>query len=175
MQFLGVSQQAETNAKLAVQGLGVIANNVQTAALRGSFRPEGADDYMTSGLDRVGYLAHICNTLFRRCQKVEHCTVVPHIIGAGLQHRLRDVIDEPMDMFRGRPEPLLVRIDGSLRNIENTDVLVSASKKVVDESRFATADVDDGRRVLGAARSMSSKEVSRCGRYQLTASAAFLP
>jgi hypothetical protein len=51
-------------------------------------------------------------------------------------------------MFRGRPEPL-VRIDGSLRNIENTDVLVSASKKVVDENRFATADVDDGRRVLG--------------------------
>jgi hypothetical protein len=32
MQFLGVSQQAETHAQPAVQGLGVIANNVQTAA-----------------------------------------------------------------------------------------------------------------------------------------------
>ena len=46
MQFLGVSQQAETYAKLAVQRLGVIANHVQTAALRRPFRPEGADNYM---------------------------------------------------------------------------------------------------------------------------------
>jgi hypothetical protein len=84
MQFLGVSQQAETHAKLAVQRLGVIANHVKTAALRRPFRPEGADNYMTSGLDRVGYLANICNALFRRCQKVEHCTVVPHIVGAAL-------------------------------------------------------------------------------------------
>jgi hypothetical protein len=149
VQFLGTPQQAETHAKLAVQGLGVIANNVQTTALRGSFRPEGADNYMTSGLDRVGYLAHICNALFRRCQKVEHCTVVPHIVGARLQLRLRDVSDEPMDMFRGRPQPLLVRIDGSLRNIKDIDVLVSASKQVVDESGLATADVDYGRGVLG--------------------------
>ena len=148
MQFLGVSQQPETHAKVAVQGPGVIANHVQTAALRGSFRPEGADNYVTSGLDRVGYLANICNALFGRCQKMEHCTVVPHIVSAGLQRRLRDVSDEPMDMFRGRPEPLLVRIDGSLRNIKDTDVLVSASKQVVDESGLATADVDYGRRVL---------------------------
>jgi hypothetical protein len=54
-----------------------------------------------------------------------------------------------MDMFRRRPQPLLVRIDGSLRNIKDTDVLVSASKQVVDESGLATADVDYGRRVLG--------------------------
>src|SRR5581483_6338733 len=149
MQFLGVSQQAETHSKLVVQGLGVIANHVQTAALRRPFRPEGADNYMTSGLDRAGYLANIRNALFRRCQKVEHCTVVPHMVGAGLQRRLRDVSDEPMDTFRGRPEPLLVRIDGSLRNIKDTDVPVSASKQVVDESGLATADVDYGGRVPG--------------------------
>jgi hypothetical protein len=50
MEFLGVSQQAETHTKLAVQGLGFIANHVQTATLRRPFRPEGADNYMTSGL-----------------------------------------------------------------------------------------------------------------------------
>jgi hypothetical protein len=65
MQFLGVPQQAETHSKLAVQGLGVIANHVQTAALRRPFRPDGADNYMTPGLDRVGYLANICKALFR--------------------------------------------------------------------------------------------------------------
>src|SRR6266446_378041 len=54
-----------------------------------------------------------------------------------------------MDMFRGRPQPLLVRIDGSLQNIKDTDVLVSASNQVVDESGLATADVDYGRGVLG--------------------------
>jgi len=54
-----------------------------------------------------------------------------------------------MDMFRGGVQPLLVRIDGSLRNIKDTDVPVSASKQVVYESGLATADVDYGRRVLG--------------------------
>src|ERR1700733_1082133 len=54
-----------------------------------------------------------------------------------------------MDMFRRRPQPLLVRINGSLRNIKDTDVPVSASKQVVDESGLATTDVDYGRRVLG--------------------------
>ena len=84
MQFLGVSQQAETHAKLTVQGLGVIAKNVQTAAFRGSFGSEGADDHMPSGLDCVGDLAHIRKALFWRCQKVENGTVVPHIVGARL-------------------------------------------------------------------------------------------
>ena len=56
MQFFGAPQQAETHAKLLVQGLGVIANHVQTAAFRGTFGPEGADDHMPSGLDGVGHL-----------------------------------------------------------------------------------------------------------------------
>ena len=101
MQFLRVSQQTETHTKLAVQGLRIIANNIQTAALRGSFRPKGADDHIPSGLDCVGYLAQICKAFFWRCQKVEHCTVMPHIVGAGLQLRFGDVGDEPTDMIRG--------------------------------------------------------------------------
>lgn len=79
-----MSQQAETHAKLTVQGLGVTANNVQTAAFRGSFGPEGADDHMPSGLHRIGHLAHICKPLFWRCQKVENRTIMPQIVGAGL-------------------------------------------------------------------------------------------
>jgi hypothetical protein len=65
VQFLGTPQQAETHSELAMQGLGIIANNVQTTAFRGAFGPEGADDHMTSGLDRVGYLANICKARFR--------------------------------------------------------------------------------------------------------------
>jgi hypothetical protein len=64
MQFFRVSQQAETHTKLAVQGLRIIANNVQTAASRGAVEPEGANDHMPSGLNRFRYLANIREALF---------------------------------------------------------------------------------------------------------------
>ena len=98
---------------------------------------------------RMGNRAKLGEWRDRVCPKVESASAVPHVGGGGLQLRLRDVSDEPMDMFRGGPQPLLVRIDGSLRNIKDTDVLVSASNQVVDESGLATADVDYGRGILG--------------------------
>ena len=64
MQFLRVSQQTETHTKLAVQGLRIIPNNVQTAAFRGAIGPEGAKDHMPSGLDSFRYLANIREALF---------------------------------------------------------------------------------------------------------------
>ena len=63
MQLLGVVEQVEMHAKLFVQGLRVVANNVKTAALGWTFRPEGADYHMPSRLDRPSHLTDIDPTL----------------------------------------------------------------------------------------------------------------
>ena len=59
MQFLGVVEQVEMHAKLFVQGIRVVANNVKTAALGWAFRPEGADDHVPSRLDGVCPLSNV--------------------------------------------------------------------------------------------------------------------
>jgi hypothetical protein len=94
MQFFGASQQAETHAKLLVQALSVIGNHVQTATFSRALWPESADYHLPSGLDRIGHLTHVCNALFWRCQKVEHCTIMLHIVGTGLQLRFGNVGDD---------------------------------------------------------------------------------
>jgi len=66
MQFLGTLQQVKTHTELLVQGLGVVANNAKTAAFGWTFRPEGADYHVPSGLDRVRHLANIsCSFIYR--------------------------------------------------------------------------------------------------------------
>ena len=101
--------------------------------------------------------------------------VVPHIVSRGLQFDLSDIGDEPMDMLRGCPQSFPVRVDGGLRNIEDGDALVSAGEKVIDQCGFTTADINDGRRASRSRLFYECKEISRCGRYQLTASGAFPP
>jgi hypothetical protein len=53
-------------------------------------------------------------------------------------------------------------------------VLVSRRKQIVDQGRFAAANIamNGCGGGSGKADSISDKERSRCGRYQLTASAA---
>lgn len=65
MQFLGVIEQVEMHAKLFVQGLRVVANNVKTAALGWTFRPEGADYHAPSRLHRARHLTNIsCSFIY---------------------------------------------------------------------------------------------------------------
>jgi hypothetical protein len=66
MQFLGVVEQVEMQAKLFVQGLRVVANNVKAAALGWAFQPECADYHVPSRLDRACHLKDIsCSFIYR--------------------------------------------------------------------------------------------------------------
>ena len=85
------------HAKLSVQCLGIIADNIETAAFRRTLWPEGADDHMASGLHGVGDLADICDTIARRGKKMKDSAVVPDIVSRGIQIDFRDVGDQPMD------------------------------------------------------------------------------
>jgi hypothetical protein len=83
--------------ELPMQRLGVVTDDIQTTASRGTFWSEGTDDYMSSALHRLGYLTYIGDTVARRGKKVKNSAVVPHVIGRGHQIDFRDVGDEPVD------------------------------------------------------------------------------
>ena len=63
VQFLEAIQQAKAHAELGVQGIRVITNDLETAALRGSRWPERADEHVPARLDRAGNLANVGDTL----------------------------------------------------------------------------------------------------------------
>src|SRR5580704_2067658 len=48
-----------------------------------------------------------------------------------------------MDALRGSPESFPIRIDGSLGNVEDSDVLVFTGEKVIDRRGFTAADIND--------------------------------
>ena len=96
-------QQAEMYTELPMQRPGVITHDIQTTASGGAFWPEGTDDYMSSRIHRMGYLAYIGETVAGCGKKVKDSSVVPHVIGRGLQIDFRDVGDEPVDALSSIP------------------------------------------------------------------------
>jgi hypothetical protein len=120
-------------AKLPVQRLSVVADDIETAASYWTLWSEGADDDMASRLHRAGDLAGIGETVASGNQEVKDSTVVPHIVSRGLQVDFGDVGDKPVDTHRGFPYSGSVRINGGLRDIEDGDVLISTDKKVIDQ------------------------------------------
>ena len=66
--------------------------------------------------------------MLRTRQKVKNRTVVPYLIRPRFEHRLRDVGGYPADFFRCR-----FYVDRGLRNIEDSDVLKSARKKIINK------------------------------------------
>lgn len=144
VQFDRTAQQPELYAKFPLQRLGVIADNFQTTAFCGAFGSKGGNDHMASLLHGAGGLADVSGTVTWGSEKMKDGAVMPHIVSRGFQRDLRNVPNEPTDALRGSTQSFPVRVDGSLRNIQNRDVLVSVSEKIVDQSGFSPADIDNG-------------------------------
>jgi hypothetical protein len=92
-----------------------------------------------------------------RSKKVEHGAVVPHVVSAAFELCIGDIGDEPMDLFCREPESRLGHVNSGLRNIEYGDVLISLCKEVINEGRFASANVNDGCRISGIRALYKSK------------------
>ncbi len=99
---------------------------------------------MASALHRAGNLADICGPVAWRSEKMKYGAVMPQIVGRGLQLDLSDVANAPMDALRYLPQSFPVRVDSSLRDVKDGDVLVSADEKIIDQGGFTAADIDDG-------------------------------
>jgi len=63
---------------------------------------------------------------------------------------LRDIGDKPIDLFCVQTQPLLGHVDSGLRNIEDGNVLIALCKEVINEGRFASANVNDGGGISGS-------------------------
>src|SRR5712671_6158953 len=147
VQFFGALHQTEAHAKLVVQRFCVIPNNVEPTAFSRTLWAECADDYMTTRLHSVADLSNIHSTVLARRKKMKHRTVVPYVVSSGLELRFRDIGDEPMDLFCGQTQPLLGHVDSGLRNIEDGDVFMAPCQEVINEGRFASANVNYGCRI----------------------------
>jgi hypothetical protein len=155
VQLIGTSQQTKGNAKFFVQGLGVISDDFKTATFCGPVRSEGADDDMPAVPHRASHLANVGETVGCHCEKVKDSPVVPYVVCRGFKLDFGDVGGEPVHEFRRFAQPFLVRIDGSLRDVEDRDVLISTREKIIDQGGFTAANIDDGSR---ATRSRLSYE-----------------
>ena len=133
VQFLRTFDQLEMCTKLIVQGIFVVTHDVEAAAFCGALGPEGADDDASPRLNSQRDLSNIGAALLRTRQKVKNRTVVPYVIRPRFEHRLRDVGGHPADFFRCRSQSFLGYVDRGLRNIEDSDVLKSARKKIINE------------------------------------------
>ena len=98
----------------------------------------------------MGNLSNIRSPVFFYSKKMKHCAVVPDVVGPALKLNFRNIGGEPADPFCGQSQPFLCHADSRLRNIKDGDVLITPRKKIIDEGRFAAANINDGCRISGS-------------------------
>src|SRR5262249_24036368 len=99
MLLLGAAQQAEMDTELPVQGLGIIADDIKTTALHGTFWSEGTDDHMASLPDSAGDLANIVDTVACDTKKVKNGAVVPHVVSGGRHFHRSNIGSKPLNVL----------------------------------------------------------------------------
>ena len=97
VQFLGAFDQAKAPTEFVVERFGVVPLDIKAATFLGTFRAEGADNDVTSGLHRPRDVANVCEPFLRFCQKVKNRTVVPHIVRMSRKVLLGHISAEPFD------------------------------------------------------------------------------
>ena len=85
VQLCDAVQQTKLRAELAVQVFGVIADDIQSAALLRPIQAECGDDDVTAQPNCAGDLTHIRGSVVCTCQEMEDRPVVPEIVASGLQ------------------------------------------------------------------------------------------
>jgi len=146
MQLLGTLNEAESRTKFVMKRFGVITDYVESAAFRRSFPAKRADNDVSTVLDGASHSADVSNALLLRGEKMEDCAVVPNIICDWRELHCSNVGCDPVNTLDRFFQTFLRHVDCGLRYIKNSDVLIASRKEIIDESRFATADINNGRR-----------------------------
>src|SRR6516164_45973 len=133
MQLLRTFHQAEAGAKLFVKRIGVITHHFEPAAFRGALRAKGAHNDVTARLNAACHLSDVSNPLLSCSKEMEHCAIMPEVVRAWVELGFRDVGDKPVHPLRGRTQSPLRKVDCGLRDIEDSDVFVSAMQTIVNE------------------------------------------
>jgi len=155
--LLGALDESKASAELPMQRFSIIAHYFEPAAFRRAFAAKRTDNDVTAGLHGADDLSNIRITLARLRKKMKDCTVMPKIVCSSFQLDFGDIGHDPTDLLSGGAQSLLGSVDCGPRDIQNGDVLVISTKKVVHEGRFATPHVDNGGRAGGACSRDQSK------------------
>jgi hypothetical protein len=91
VQLLDAIQQTKAHAKLRVQRLRIVTNNLKAVAFRGAFGSERADQHVPTRLHRTRHLANIRDALFACCKEMKDRAVVPHIVRTEYKIGFRNV------------------------------------------------------------------------------------
>src|SRR5215831_4404283 len=132
-----------------MQGVGVVSNHFKPAAFRGSLGSEGTDDDVPAAPYRSNDLSNVCLPALGVGEEVKNGTIMPKIVGTGLQLSPGDVGNDPMYTVSQRSKTFTVCLKGSFRDVEHCNVLVPPRKKVVYQGGLAAANIDDRCRSLG--------------------------
>ena len=131
------------DAKLRVERFGIVADDIEAAALLRSFGTKGAYENMSAAFDGPRDLSDVSDSLLGRSQKVKYGSIVPDVERFAGEIDLRDVAREPGDFIRDRSESLPGDVDRRLGNIQNGNVAKTVQKQIVDECRLSPTYVDN--------------------------------
>ena len=166
------ANEAEPGAQGGGNVRGGRADDREIAALERSVGGEARDERVPSGRDRCSRQGGICGTVSVAAQEVEDRPVVPQCEARRRKLGGRDVRDDPADLRRAIGEPSTGDRECTLRDMKT---VMSRNPRSMRSSTSVDAPAPTSR--IGASKgspseSMSKRERSRCGRYQLSASTA---
>jgi hypothetical protein len=95
-----------------------------------SFQRGLARLWQAARLDTACDLPDVSNPLLSIGKKMEYGAIMPEIVCTWLQLDFGDIGDKPMHLLRSRPQAALRVVDCALRDIEDSDVHVSAKKEI---------------------------------------------
>jgi len=145
MDLCRVFHQSEAPAKLRVQPVRIIAFHWQTTTAIRPFQAKRADDDMAARADCSSNLLHVCATILRRRQEMEHSSIMPEIEAPWSKRKVRYVRADPTYRYRAGGVSPARHSQGGPRNIHYRNVAISPPDQIFAERGFSTAHIKDRR------------------------------
>src|ERR1700760_948348 len=85
VEFLRALQQLEVHSKLPVQGIGIVADDVEATAFDWAVESKCAHYYMSPGPNCARHLAHVSGAVALFGEKMKHGSVMPHVVSCDIE------------------------------------------------------------------------------------------
>lgn len=144
MQHGRTFHQLEVDPEFIMQGIGVIAHDIETAEFERPFGSERGDDDVPARFYRQQYLPDIRRSLLGLGEELEHGTIMPNIVTILGQVGLSNVGSQPCNLVCLLTQPFFCSFDGGSRNVQHGDITKPIRQQVIHQCRRTAANVDEG-------------------------------
>ncbi len=124
----------ETPPKLSVERFRVITHHVQSTALCGTIRSEGAHDHVAAYPDGLDYGLNIFPAFVSINEEMENGAVVPHVERLKWQGNLSNIANHPAYAVRDPGQASFRRFYRGARHIEQGELFVVEGEKIIHKS-----------------------------------------